>query len=257
MSTTRKKFIDKCLDIVEAKPTYKNGASNTKECDCIGMVKYGLRQNGVTLSTTGTNWTFRNQVTNIRQIKSVNDLKVGDVVFKAKAPGESGYDLPAKYKKGGAGYNGDLNDYCHIGVVKKVNPLQIIHMTSPTAKTDTSIGKWKYAADLLSQYLSEETAASGSTSGGGGSPAAEAPAPAPVPAPAADQTLPIILTGTVCADNGKPVKLRQKASTKCNVYDEIPVGTVVTVTTYKDDWCTVTYRNRKGWFMMTKFLEFG
>ena len=71
MSTTREKFVDACMDIVNAKPKYELGASSTKKCDCIGMIKYGLRKNGVTLTTTGTNWTIRSQVRSVRKIAGV------------------------------------------------------------------------------------------------------------------------------------------------------------------------------------------
>lgn len=244
MATTRGRFIESCMEIVNAKPVYKNGQSSKTECDCIGMVKYGLRQNGVSISTTGTNWSFRNDVTNIRKITSAKVLKVGDVVFKMKQPGESGYRLPAKYQKGGSGYNGDLNDYNHIGVVKSVSPLRIIHMTSPTAKTDSAIGKWKYAADLKAKYLEPVL------------PVEPVKAEDPVPASDTD-SMGITVRATVTAENGKPVKLRQKADTNCRMYDLVPVGTEVIVNSYKDDWCMVSYGSRKKWFMMTKFLEFG
>ena len=243
MSTTRPRFVEKCMDIIQAKPDYQTGCSDTRKCDCIGMIKYSLRQNNVSFSTTGTNWTFRNQVHNIRKITSASVLRIGDVVFKVRKPGTSGYDLKPKYQKGGSAYNGDLNDYSHIGVVKTVNPLRIIHMTSPTAKTDDGIGKWAFAADLNKEYVSDAD------------PVPETPTEpeTPVdPSPA-----PVILTATVCSDNGKPVKLRAKPSTKCGDYDDLKVGTVVTVTSYKEDWCKVTYRYRKNWYIMTKFLSFG
>ena len=82
MATTREKFVEKCEVIVKAKPAYKLGCSSTTECDCIGMVKYGLHKNGVEFTTSGTNWTFRNQVEDIRTIHSANDLKFGGVVFR-------------------------------------------------------------------------------------------------------------------------------------------------------------------------------
>jgi hypothetical protein len=150
-------FVEGCDDIYHAKPMYKNGASDLAECDCIGMDKYSFRKNGVKFSTTGTNWSFRNQVDNIRELKSADQLQVGDVVFKAYAPGETGYNLPAKYQQGGSAYNGDLNDYYHIGTVKSVNPLQIIHMTSPTAKMDTTLKNkgWDYAAQWKKDYISD------------------------------------------------------------------------------------------------------
>ncbi|MBQ1776829.1 MAG: C40 family peptidase [Acidaminococcaceae bacterium] len=234
MSTTREKFVERCYDIVKAKPKYELGASNLRTCDCIGMVKYGLRQNGVTLQTTGTNWTIRNQVDNVRRISGVSSLKFGDVVFKAREPGESGYNLPSKYRQGGSAYNGDLRDYCHIGVVKSVSPLKIIHMTSPTAKTDTDIGKWKFAAELKKQYISDNPDPT--------------PEPEPAPTPTTDKAV-------VVADSGRYVKMRANPSTSCRLYDEVPIGAVVKIVCHGYDWTQVSYGKRTGWYMMTKFLD--
>lgn len=233
MPVSVSKFIDRCDDIIRAKPVYTLGASNTSKCDCIGMPKYSFRMNNVSFSTTGTNDTFRTKVTNIRRITSISVLKIGDVVFKAKKPGESGYNLPSKYKQGGSGYNGDLTDYTHIGVVKGTNPLRIIHMTSPTSKTDTSIGNWKFAAEMKPQYISYGSS----------------PEPAPAPTP---------VTGTaiVTAQSGLWVKMRALPSTTCGLYDEIPVGSTVTVIGKSGNWTQINYGKRKGWYMMTKFLKF-
>ena len=238
MSTTRQKFVDKCEVIVKAKPKYMLGCSSTKECDCIGMVKYGLHQNNVAFSTSGTNWTFRNQVYDIREIKSASDLKFGDVVFKMRTPSESGYNLPSKYSPGGSAFNGDLNDYCHIGVVKSVSPLRIIHMTSPTAKTDTSIGKWKRAACLDRKYISD----------------GEEPKPEPKPEPTPEPTKE---TATVYAESGRWVKMRKEPSTSCRLYDEVPIGATVTIDEFGSEWSKISYGRRKGWYMMTKFLIVG
>lgn len=242
MPTTRAKFVERCEDIVKAQPKYVLGQSTTKECDCIGMVKYGLRKNGVTLTTTGTNWTIRNQVNNIRKITSVSVLRVGDVVFKARNPGDSGYNLPAKYKKGNSAYNGDLTDYCHIGVVKSVKPLKIIHMTGPTAKTDTSIGKWKVAADLNKNYISDAGSDTSTVQ--------------PTPTQPVEPT-PVVTTeqARVYAPSGRYVKMRKEPSSKCNVYDEIVIGATVTVVAHGYEWTKVNYGHRKGWYMMTKFLQ--
>ena len=69
------------------------------------------------------------------------------MVLKACSPSASGYALPARYKKGGAYYTGDLNDYYHAGLVYKKNPLQIRHMSTKMT-IDTKIGKWNYACKL-------------------------------------------------------------------------------------------------------------
>lgn len=330
MSTTREKYVAKCWEVRKAEPVYQNGASSLKECDCIGMTKYGLRENGVKFSTTGTNWTIRNQVDNVRDIHSVSDLHVGDVVFKALNPGDSGYNLPAKYQPGGSGYNGDMTDYNHIGTVASVNPLQIIHMTGPTAKTDTKIGRWKKVASLKKEYISDGPepspdpgpdpepsqeptpvsktmyvyAENGKPVNMRTKPSKQAalvervpvgasviwqkddgngwayvkyhgfvgwmmdcylvneptPAPSPDPSPEPEpdpDPVPPGTTATVWADNGKPVKMRSRPSTGCNLYDELPVGTEVEIVKYADNWCRVNHGVRKGWYIMTKFLGLG
>ena len=245
MATTVVKFVTECYEVVWAGPEYALGHSSLQKCDCIGMVKYGLCQNGVTLTTTGTNWTFRNQVRNVRKITGKSVLQVGDVVFKSRAPGESGYNLPAKYRTGGSAYNGDLNDYCHIGVVASVKPLRIIHMTSPTAKTDTVIGKWKWAAELLPKYI-DYSGTAGHASEVISEPVAE-------PVEQETRKLPEE-TAVVCAPTGSYVKMRQKPSNLCGVYENVPVGARVTVVAHGYDWTRISYGHRKGWYMMTRFL---
>ena len=237
MPTTVSKFVEKCNEVYEAKPKYQNGASDLSECDCIGMDKYSFRQNGVKFSSTGTNWSFRNQVDNIRELKSADQLQVGDVVFKAYAPGESGYNLPEKYQQGGSGYNGDLNDYYHIGTVKSVNPLQIIHMTSPTAKMDTTLKNkgWDYAAQWKKDYISDYS-----------------PEPQPVP-PEPTPPTPEPEMAVVWSENGKPVNSRKgpDETYPLSLAGKIPVDSMVTVneTTVNsqgEDWSKCDYTDPKG-----------
>lgn len=236
MATTVSKYVEKCMVIYNAKPEYELGCSGLKKCDCIGMDKYSFRENGVKFSTTGTNYTMRHQVENVRILADPKQLQVGDVVFKAKNPGQVGYALPAKYKEGGSEYNGDLRDYYHIGTVKSVNPLQIIHMTSPTAKMDTTLaGKnWGYAATWKKEYVSDE------------------------PEPVQPTPLPVTEIATVVAKNGKSVKMREKPNRKCNLYWDIPVGAIVTVKE-KDvpsdgtTWAKIVYSGLTG-YMMQEFL---
>ena len=238
MATTVSRYVEKCQEVVDAKPKYKNGASSLTECDCIGMDKYAFRECGVSFSTTGTNYTVRNQVEDIHKIVGTSDLTVGDVVFKSRKPGEAGYDLPDKYKEGGKQYNGDLNDYYHIGTVKSVYPLQIIHMTSPTAKTDTKIGKWAVAARWKAQYIK-----------GKAEPAPE-PTPEPDPEPTPEPTPD---TAVVWADNGKPVNLRARPSKAAALVERIKPGETVVVNVYDPEWCLITWRGKTG-YMMTEFL---
>ena len=235
MATTIQKYVSKCEEVLDAKPAYEKGKSSLTECDCIGMSKYAFRENNVPFSTTGTNFSARQQVDNFRKLKSVSDLNVGDVVFKAREQGEAGWELDKypKYMPGGKYYNGDLRDYYHIGTVKSVYPLQIIHMTSPTAKTDTTISKWGFVGNWKKEYISD----------------ASPDIPTPDPEPAEDPVYMVVF-----AENGKPVNMRTKPSLKAALIDKVPVGSVVEK--LKEDesgWAYIKWKNKTGW-MIDVFL---
>lgn len=300
------------------------------------MDKYSFRENGVTFSTGGTNYSVRKQIENFRSISSASDLRKGDVVFKKRAPGDAYYDLPPRYQNGGADYNGDLNDYYHIGTVYSVNPLKIIHMTDPSAKVDDKIGKWSCAGNWKSQFISDSPEPEPGPSPEPGpepepgpqpTPTPEpdpkvmyvyaengkpvnmrkranlnaalvdkvpvgtqiewlkdngsgwayirfgkkygwmmekfmveepTPAPEPTPTPTPEPTptpTPTPSYATVTAPSGRTVKMRQKPSTGCSLYDDVPIGAVVEVVKKGDTWTKINYGRRKGWHMMTKFLD--
>ena len=242
MPTTIKKYVAGCKEIVDAKPAYKNGASSLTECDCIGMDKYSFQKNGVKLTTTGTNYTARNQVDNLRVLHSASDLSVGDIVFKAYEPSDSGYNLPEKYKPGGAQYNGDLLDYYHIGTVESVFPLRIIHMTSPTAKTDTKIGKWGFVAEWKKEFISDSP-----------SPAPE-PSPEPEPQPEPEPE-PAKMTAVVFAPTGTTVNMRSSPKVTAPLIERVPIGETVDVLEKGDEWSRVKWKWYKG-YMKNRFLIF-
>ena len=242
MPTTIEKYVAGCKEIVNSKPAYKLGASSLTECDCIGMDKYSFRKNGVKFSTSGTNYSARNQVNNLRVLHSASDLSVGDIVFKAREPGESGYNLPEKYKPGGAQYNGDLLDYYHIGTVESVSPLRIIHMTSPTAKTDTKIGKWGFVAEWKKEFISDSP-----------SPAPE-PSPEPEPQPEPEPE-PAQMTAVVFAPTGTTVNMRSSPKVTAPLIERVPIGETVDVLEKGDEWSLVKWKWYKG-YMKNQFLIF-
>ena len=246
MATTIEKYLNKCQEIVDAKPKYKNGASSLTECDCIGMDKYSFRECGVSFSTSGTNYSSRNQVDGFRAIAGTGDLHIGDVVFKGRTESDSGYDLPDRYKPGGKYYNGDLTDYYHIGTVKSVYPLRIIHMTSPTAKTDTKIGSWGFVASWKAQYINAGTPEP--------DPAPE-PAPEPTPEPSPEPEPEPMIPAVVWSENGNPVNLRNSPSIYAQLVDRVPVGECVDVCGTEGEWSFVVW-GRKSGYMMTRFLNF-
>ena len=234
MATSRENFIAKCDEIYNAQPAYKHGASDKSQCDCIGMIKYALRENGVKFSTTGSNYTARNHTTGLRAINSAADLHAGDIVLKALNPGDEGYALPEKYRQGGSQYNGDLRDYNHIGIVRSVNPLCIEHMTSPSAKRDSKIGRWKFTGSLKSEYVS------------GGEPS---PSPSPTPEPSITEAI-------VYAESGTTVNMRKKPNG--DLLERVPIGTAVQVLEPGDPWSKIAYTDKRKarWvgYMMSKFL---
>ena len=53
-------------------------------------------------------------------IANAGEMFLGEIVYKAREPGEDKYALPARYEN-----SGDLRDYYHVGVVTSVSPLEI------------------------------------------------------------------------------------------------------------------------------------
>ena len=64
----------------------------------------------------------------------------------------------------------------------------------------------------------------------------------------------VYLQGKVTAPTGSTVKLRQKPSTDCSMYWDIPIGTEVMVVDYGPEWCKVITGGLSG-YMMTKFID--
>ena len=228
-------YIDKVYVIYDLNPEYSLGHDGYDgKCDCIGMVKGALRRNGVEPSgMSGTNYAVRYTLKNVKEISSVSELRVGDVVLKGRGPTDPGYDLPDKYRYGGKSYNGDLTDYYHIGTVTKINPLEITHMTSPHALKDYKLGKWKYVAKLPWVNYGAEPA----------------PDPDPKPTPGGDT-----MTAIVYSENGKPVNMRATPSLSGHLITKVPCGSEVTINMDGEEWSLVSYQNDTG-YMMTQFLK--
>ena len=134
-------FLAAVEEIAAENPSYRKGGSGFDgSCDCIGLIIGALQRCGGKWSGIhGSNWAARNPTTGMKRIVSNSDLEIGDLVYKAKTPGEKGYDLPSRYKG-----DKDQNDYYHVGVVMSVYPLRIRHMTTPATKMDTKLGAWSH-----------------------------------------------------------------------------------------------------------------
>lgn len=126
---------------------YQLGMDGTNgQCDCIGLIIGAVRLMGEKWTGThGSNYAARNEMRNFGEIITAAMLSIGDIVYKAKMPGQSGYALPATYDG-----HPDRRDYYHVGVVTSVNPLEITHCTSVSGgiKVDKSLGQWQYYGQL-------------------------------------------------------------------------------------------------------------
>lgn len=134
--------------------TYKLGASGDGgECDCIGLIIGAIRLCGESwLGIHGTNYAARNEMRSLLRIVDASELALGDLVYKAREPGQSGYALPSRY----AG-SSDQKDYYHVGVVTGLEPLEITHCTSVPGgiRKDSRLGQWRFAGRLKGVGLPE------------------------------------------------------------------------------------------------------
>lgn len=214
MSATLNAFLA-AIDVIQAEqPTYRSGGKAADgTCDCIGLIIGALNRCGVKWpGIHGSNWAARNAMAWMLPVSDASDLAMGDIVYKARRPGETGYSLPERYAD-----DPDRSDYYHVGVVRSVSPLRIVHCTSPGGVlTDTKLGKWAYRGGLTlvdrSDYRPEDTAE-------------------PVCAG----------TATVTASSGSTVNLRTSASKRGKVLTKIPVGNDVTVLDVNGEWAKVQF----------------
>lgn len=230
--TLLEKFLQKIQVIKALQPKYRQpGDGSDGTCDCVGLVIGAFRRSGIKWSGIhGSNWFARKEIVNMKKIENVSELKVGDAVFQTYEPGQSGYALPGRYKKGGKYYNGDVRDYMHIGIVTSINPLNITHMWKPTVRVETKLGYFTYKGWL--KRLGTE-------------PVPELPALTPQ----------ANCSARVTAKSGRYVKMRKEPSTKCGIYEEIPIGAIVKIEEPGEQWAKISYGKWNNYYMMAQFLE--
>lgn len=216
------------VDLVQANAArvrqYQLGCDGSNgKCDCIGLIIGAVRMGGEKWPWThGSNYTARYLV---RGLGENQPLRLGDLVFKARAEGESGYALPDKYKNGA-----DRRDYYHVGVVTQETPLVITHCTGVPGgiKRDSARGRWRYSGQLKTITGEQEET-------------------------------PMFEQATVIAENGKPVHVREQASTLSRIKTQLAVGTPVTILDDGGEWARIQYADKTGsiqtGYMMRKFLQ--
>lgn len=219
-------WLNKVDEIAAERPTYRlGGKAADGTCDCIGLIIGALNRCGVKWpGIHGSNWAARNAMAWLLPLQDAGDLTVGDIVYKARRPGETGYSLPERYAA-----DPDRADYYHVGVVRSTSPLRIVHCTSPGGvTTDAKLGKWAYRGGLSlidrSDYSPEEPS----------------------------ETL-CAGTATVTASSGSTVNLRPGSSKSGKVLMKVPVGSEVTVLEVSGSWARVEVPMTG--YIMTDFLK--
>lgn len=244
------KFLHFIAVIKSLNPAYKQpGDGSNGFCDCIGLIIGAIRRMGLKWTGIhGSNYAARYQTVGLSYIQSVSDLNKGDLVYKACDPDgtvrkacnagtfKRKWDLPDRYKKGKQYYNGDLKDYYHVGVVTKVNPLNITHMTSPHMKVDTNLnGGWNYKGKAKPIVNAAKDEAS-------------------VPVSTPENTASAGCKAVVVADSGSTVNLREGANMNKRILVRVPLGEKVDIIAPGEKWAEVRYGKYRG-YMMAQFLD--
>lgn len=193
------------------------------KCDCVGLIIGALRLAGVKYDGLhGSNWFARHYTDGLQKLVGSSQLQVGDVVYKCRPPGSKRYKLPERYEK-----DPDQNDYYHIGVVKSVYPLCIVHCTSPGAAIhyDSSIGKWTYFGRVRGVLYEGEMEM--------------------------DMATVVLPKGTV----GSTVNMRKGPDKSYSIIKEVPVGSRINVIQDQGKWCQIEYDGKDGW-MMSNYIEY-
>lgn len=193
----------------------RNGA-----CDCIGLIIGALRLMGEKWNGIhGSNYAARNEMATIANIKQ-DELQPGDIVYKAKWPGDSGYALPSRYAN-----DPEQKDFYHVGVVMGVNPLEIWHCTGVKGgiKIDTKVGNWNYFGRLRKVNYDEERVEP-------------------------------MQTMYVQTENKGALNMRNGPGTNYQTIVRIPYGAEVMSSVYDNEWSKVVYKENTG-YVMSRYLQ--
>ena len=192
------------------------------KCDCIGLIIGALALAGFKWpGIHGSNWAARNAMLGFGYIGCPNDMYLGEIVYKAREPGEDKYALPDRYRG-----SGDQRDYYHVGVVTGIDPLEITHCTSVPGgiQRDSKMGNWRWGGAL--KYVNYDE---------GGE----------------DMETPY--EARVIADSGRTVNLRAKPDRNATIIDRVAIGETVTVLDEMGEWDKVSHGGKTG-YMMDKYL---
>lgn len=156
MAITLDKLLAMVAEIKQETPSYSTGGTGKGGvCDCVGLIMGAMYRCGrAAYAMHSSNYFARYQMATFGTITSAGELFVGEIVYKARGPTASGYDLNERYLSGGRYWTGDTLDYYHVGIVTSISPLVITHCTRDASAgidgitTDSKLGKWGYGGRL-------------------------------------------------------------------------------------------------------------
>lgn len=199
---------------------YVAGSSATGKVDCSGAFVWAYRQHGKSIYH-GSNRIAREEVAGLLPVKQAQP---GMAVFKLRAPNHGRYDLPSAYKQGGKHYNGDINDYYHIGLMGE-NGKVLNAQSTATGFVESPLNDWDCVG-----YLNQVDY------GGGTNDMTET----------CNQ---VLYTGVVVAQTGKTVNLRASANKSSNIVERVKIGTEVNVLEDLGEWLKVETADHQGYMM--------
>ncbi len=200
-------------------PYESPGSNNKNGIDCSGAWVRCYQQYGKSVYH-GSNTIYRKYCTQTSAIASEADLRVGMAIFKNRFDGKE----PSQYQGDGIG-----NMY-HIGCVTQINPLRIVHATTPVAKVDYNTNNnWTHWGLMNEVEYSD--------------------APGPTPTPDAE----VVYTAKVTTDSGS-LNMRTAPDLSASLILQIPRNALVDVLQDDTVWLRVRYQGKSGYSMM-KFLR--
>ena len=198
------------------------------QVDCSGAFVWAYKQYNHDIYH-GSNRIARVEVEELIPINMAT-IVPGMAAFKRRAPGENGYALPSGYQPGGDHYNGDLNDYYHVGLVDEDTARVLNAQSAATGFVASPIDKgWSHVGYL--KQVDYERASPVSPVAPASPPTAEQPA-----------------TAFTTAPSGGTVNLRAAASLSAKLIDRIPIGQAVTLRGPESGgWYPVRWGKKEGY----------
>lgn len=208
------------------------------QVDCSGAFVWSYKQHGHSIYH-GSNRMARVEVEKLIPIKDAK-ITPGMAAFKHRKPGDSGYALPASYKTGGAYYNGDLNDYYHVGLIDEDTARVLNAQSASTGFVASPITQnWSHVAYLNQiDYGSDNILSENDDN-----------------IIYDENENNTVTTAVVYAETGSTVKMRASASTTERLWWPVPIGSEVLVRGEADgEWTPIAWGGHQG-YMMTVFLK--